>query len=109
VNTIKFVESRFRRWLVALQNHRVAAALMVEPFMEAAKTVARPLTPGAAGAVAPHYLSMGWFSMDSWTQRIRNHPPLPDRDSKGCRLGERAPQRVGADFAASHEASTRKS
>jgi NitT/TauT family transport system substrate-binding protein len=69
VNTIKFVEIPFSEMAVALQNHRVAAALMVEPFMEAAKAVARPLSPGAAGAVAPHYLSMGWFSMDNWTQK----------------------------------------
>jgi NitT/TauT family transport system substrate-binding protein len=68
VNSIKFVEIPFSEMSVALQNHRVAAALMVEPFMEAAKTVARPLQPGAAGAVAPHYLSMGWFAMDGWTK-----------------------------------------
>jgi ABC-type nitrate/sulfonate/bicarbonate transport system substrate-binding protein len=69
VSTIKFVEIPFSEMGVALQNHRVAAALMVEPFIEAAKPVARALVPGAAGAVAPHYLSMGWFSMDSWTQK----------------------------------------
>ena len=69
VSTIKFVEIPFSEMAVALQNHRVAAALMVEPFMEAAKSVARPLQPGAAGAVAPHYLSMGWFSMESWTRK----------------------------------------
>jgi NitT/TauT family transport system substrate-binding protein len=68
VKTIKFVEIPFSEMATALQNHRVAAALMVEPFIEAAKPIARSLG-GAAGAVAPRYLTMGWFASDSWSQK----------------------------------------
>jgi NitT/TauT family transport system substrate-binding protein len=68
VKTIKFAEIPFSEMAVALQNHRVAAALMVEPFIEAAKPVARVLG-GAAGAVAPRYLTMGWFATDGWAQK----------------------------------------
>jgi NitT/TauT family transport system substrate-binding protein len=68
VKTIKFVEIPFSEMSVALQNHRVAAALMVEPYYEAAKPFARVLG-NAQGAVAPKYLSMGWFATDGWSQK----------------------------------------
>jgi len=68
VKTIKFVEIPFSEMAVAMQNHRVAAALMVEPYIEAAKPVARVLG-GAAGAVGSRYLTMGWFSTDGWSQK----------------------------------------
>jgi NitT/TauT family transport system substrate-binding protein len=68
VKTIKFVEIPFSEMATALQNHRVAAALMVEPFYEAARPIARVLG-GASSAVAPKYLTMGWFATDGWSQK----------------------------------------
>jgi ABC-type nitrate/sulfonate/bicarbonate transport system substrate-binding protein len=50
----------------ALQQHRIAAALMTEPFASAAKPVARVLG-NAGAAVGDKYLVMGWFAPDAWT------------------------------------------
>jgi NitT/TauT family transport system substrate-binding protein len=66
LRTVKFIEIPFSEMGVALEQHRVAAALMTEPFASAAKSVAREL--GNAGeAVASKYLVMGWFAPDTWT------------------------------------------
>jgi NitT/TauT family transport system substrate-binding protein len=66
VRTVKFIELPFSEMATALQQHRVAAALMTEPFASAAKPVARVLG-NAGAAVGNKYLVMGWFAQDSWT------------------------------------------
>ena len=66
VRTIKFIEVPFSEMGTALQQHRVAAALMTEPFATAAKPVARVLG-NAGAAVGNKYLVMGWFAPDMWT------------------------------------------
>jgi NitT/TauT family transport system substrate-binding protein len=63
---VKFIELPFSEMGVALQEHRVAAALMTEPFASAALPVARVLG-NAGAAVASRYLVMGWFAPDSWS------------------------------------------
>jgi NitT/TauT family transport system substrate-binding protein len=64
--SVKFIELPFSEMGVALQEHRVAAALMTEPFASAALPVARVLG-NAGAAVASRYLVMGWFAPDSWS------------------------------------------
>ncbi len=49
----------------AVQAHRVAAALLNEPFLSAAKPIVRQLG-NAQSAIAPRFLIMGWFANDSW-------------------------------------------
>jgi NitT/TauT family transport system substrate-binding protein len=66
VRTVKFVEIPFSEMATALQQHRVAAALMTEPFATDAKAVARVLG-NAGAAVADKYLVMGWFASDTWS------------------------------------------
>jgi NitT/TauT family transport system substrate-binding protein len=66
VRTVKFIEIPFSEMATALQQHRVAAALMTEPFASAAKAVARVLG-NAGAAVADKYLVMGWFAQDTWS------------------------------------------
>jgi NitT/TauT family transport system substrate-binding protein len=66
VRSVKFIEVPFSEMGTALQQHRVAAALMTEPFASAAKPVARVLG-NAGAAVGDKYLVMGWFAPDAWT------------------------------------------
>jgi NitT/TauT family transport system substrate-binding protein len=58
LRTVKFIEIPFSEMGVALEQHRVAAALMTEPFASAAKSVARELG-NAGAAVASKYLTHG--------------------------------------------------
>ncbi len=67
LKTIKFIEIPFSEMAVAVQQHRVAAALLNEPFLEAAKPITRELG-NAQSAIAPRFLIMGWFGNESWIQ-----------------------------------------
>ena len=51
-----------------MQQHRVAAALLNEPFLEAAKPITRELG-NAQSAIAPKFLIMGWFGNETWIQK----------------------------------------
>jgi NitT/TauT family transport system substrate-binding protein len=68
VRTIKFVEMPFSEMAVALQQHRVAAAFITEPFLEAAKPIARILGY-TQESIAKKYYVMGWFSTDTWARQ----------------------------------------
>jgi NitT/TauT family transport system substrate-binding protein len=68
LKTIKFIEIPFSEMAVAVQQHRVSAALMNEPFLEAAKPVTRELG-NAQSAIAPKFLIMGWFANTSWIDK----------------------------------------
>jgi len=68
LKTIKFIEIPFSEMAVAVAQHRVAAALLNEPFLEAAKSSTRELG-NAQSAIAPRFLIMGWFGNDSWIQK----------------------------------------
>jgi NitT/TauT family transport system substrate-binding protein len=65
LKTIKYIEIPFSEMAVAVQQHRVAAALMNEPFLEAAKPIVREIG-NAQSAIAPKFLIMGWFANESW-------------------------------------------
>jgi NitT/TauT family transport system substrate-binding protein len=67
LKTIKFIEIPFSEMAVAVQQHRVAAALLNEPFLEAAKPITRELG-NAQSAIGPRFLIMGWFGNESWIQ-----------------------------------------
>jgi NitT/TauT family transport system substrate-binding protein len=68
LKTIKFIEIPFSEMAVAVQQHRVSAALLNEPFLEAAKPITRELG-NAQSAIAPRFLIMGWFGNESWIQK----------------------------------------
>jgi NitT/TauT family transport system substrate-binding protein len=70
LKTIKFIEIPFSEMAVAVQQHRVSAALLNEPFLEAAKPTTRELG-NAQSAIGPRFLIMGWFGNESW---IQNNP-----------------------------------
>jgi NitT/TauT family transport system substrate-binding protein len=68
LKTIKFIEIPFSEMAVAVAQHRVSAALLNEPFLEAAKSTTRELG-NAQSAIAPKFLIMGWFGNDQWIAR----------------------------------------
>jgi NitT/TauT family transport system substrate-binding protein len=68
LKTVKFIEIPFSEMAIAVQQHRVAAALLNEPFLEAAKPIARELG-NAQSAIAPKFLIMGWFANESWIDK----------------------------------------
>jgi NitT/TauT family transport system substrate-binding protein len=68
LKTIKYIEIPFSEMAAAVQQHRVAAALMNEPFLSAAKGIVRQLG-NAQGAIGPKFLIMGWFANDSWISK----------------------------------------
>jgi NitT/TauT family transport system substrate-binding protein len=73
--TVKFVEMPYSEMGVALDQGRVAAAGNTEPFITAAKDVAR-VVGNMNTAVAPRYLMAGWSSTDDWLQK---HPDTAKR------------------------------
>jgi NitT/TauT family transport system substrate-binding protein len=67
LKTIKFVEIPFPEMAGALQQHRIEAALMVEPLITAGAGEVRTFGD-AMGAIAPHFITTGWFASDAWLQ-----------------------------------------
>jgi NitT/TauT family transport system substrate-binding protein len=63
--TLKFLPLGFSEMLPALQQGRVDAVLTTEPFVEAAKTFARPMGNVFDG-IANRFLVLGFFSTDDW-------------------------------------------
>lgn len=68
LKTVKFIEIPFSEMAIAVQQHRVAAALLNEPFLEAAKPIVRELG-NAQSAIASKFLIMGWFANESWIEK----------------------------------------
>jgi NitT/TauT family transport system substrate-binding protein len=67
LKTIKFVEIPFPEMAGALQQHRIEAALMVEPLITAGAAEVRTFGD-AMGAISPHFITTGWFASDAWLQ-----------------------------------------
>ena len=67
LKTIKFVEVPFPEMAGALQQKRIAAALMVEPLITAGAADVKTFGD-AMGAIAPHFITTGWFASDAWLQ-----------------------------------------
>ena len=67
LKTIKFVEVPFPEMAGALQQHRIEAALMVEPLITAGAADVKTFGD-AMGAIAPHFITTGWFAGDAWLQ-----------------------------------------
>lgn len=70
VGSVHFIEFLMPAMPEALELGRVDAALLTEPFITAAKNVARPLA-NAYDAVAQKFITGGWVATDSWLQQ---HP-----------------------------------
>ncbi|HEY5349497.1 MAG TPA: ABC transporter substrate-binding protein [Candidatus Lustribacter sp.] len=75
LKTIKFVEVPFPAMAGALEQHRIEAALMVEPLITAGAAGVKPFGD-AMGAIAPHFITTGWFASDAWLQA---HPDVAAR------------------------------
>jgi NitT/TauT family transport system substrate-binding protein len=79
VKSIHFVEVPFPEMAAALQQHRIDAALMVEPLITAGKGLVQPFGD-AMGAIAPHFITTGWFASDAW---IAANPDVAARFVRG--------------------------
>lgn len=74
-NSAKFVELPLPEMAGALVQHRVDAAVMIEPFATAAGDVARPIgTPD--DSIAKRFLATGWLASDAW---LKAHPDVAQR------------------------------
>jgi NitT/TauT family transport system substrate-binding protein len=63
--TLKFIEIPEAQMGAALEQKRIAAAMLVEPFVSAAGDATRSLG-NALDGIAANYLILGWISTDSW-------------------------------------------
>ncbi|HVA27879.1 MAG TPA: ABC transporter substrate-binding protein [Candidatus Baltobacteraceae bacterium] len=63
--TLKFIEMPESQMAVALEQNRVAAAMMVEPFVSSASATTRSLGDALDG-VGTTFLLLGFISTDSW-------------------------------------------
>jgi NitT/TauT family transport system substrate-binding protein len=67
--TIKFVELPQTEAPVAIETHRIAAALIIHPQVDAALAGGKVRVLGDPyGALAPLYLISGWFAMTDWVK-----------------------------------------
>jgi len=69
-STVKWVELSFPGMAAAVTTHRVDAAMIAEPFLEAAKSQVKFVAP-VDDAIAPRFMSTGWIATDAW---IKAHP-----------------------------------
>jgi NitT/TauT family transport system substrate-binding protein len=69
-STIKWVELSFPEMAAAVAQHRVDAAMIAEPFLEASKPQVKFIAP-VDDAVAPRFMSTGWIATNDW---IKAHP-----------------------------------
>jgi NitT/TauT family transport system substrate-binding protein len=65
-NSVKYVEIPFPSMIAALQEGRVDAAQLVEPFASSAKDKGIILLSDSMPAIAPRFFVTGWFSKQSW-------------------------------------------
>jgi NitT/TauT family transport system substrate-binding protein len=75
LSSVKFVEIPFGTMPLALGEGRIAAAVLAYPFLGRAKDQIRVLG-NSEGALADHFLVMGWISTDAWLQK---NPDLAKR------------------------------
>jgi NitT/TauT family transport system substrate-binding protein len=75
--TVKFVEIPQAEAAPAVASHRIAAALMIHPQVDAALADGTVRSIGEPyAALAPLYLISGWFATTDW---VRAHPDLARR------------------------------
>jgi NitT/TauT family transport system substrate-binding protein len=72
VKSIRVVEVPFPEMAGALTQHRIDAALMIEPLITAHEGEVRKFGD-AMGAIAPAFISTAWFAGDAW---IAAHPDV---------------------------------
>jgi NitT/TauT family transport system substrate-binding protein len=70
VASVKWVELSFPEMAAAVAAHRVDAAMIAEPFLEAAKPLVKFVAP-VDDAIAPRFMSTGWIASNDW---IKKHP-----------------------------------
>lgn len=75
--TLQFVEVPMSAASVALEEHRIYAASVTEPFLDAAVASGKARGMGSAyAAISPHFLVSGWFATTDWTSK---HPDVAKR------------------------------
>ena len=67
-STVQFVEMPYAEMAPALQQGRITAACVTEPFLGATKAVGTEIG-NLSAAVGGQYMLAGWFGQDSWLQR----------------------------------------
>ena len=73
-NSVKLIDMPFPAMADALGQHRMDAALITQPYLEAAlETKKVRLVADVYAAIAPDFLLGGWIAMTSWVQA---HPAL---------------------------------
>jgi NitT/TauT family transport system substrate-binding protein len=78
--TLQFVEVPMSATGPALAEHRIYAASVTEPFLDAELAAGSVRSLGSAyGAISPHFLVAGWFATTSWQAA---HPDLVRRFSR---------------------------
>lgn len=64
-NAVQFVEIPYAEIVPALQQGRISAGLLTEPFLSNARAATTQLG-NLSEAVGGHYLLAGWFASDAW-------------------------------------------
>jgi NitT/TauT family transport system substrate-binding protein len=78
--TLQFVEVPMSATGPALAEHRIYAASVTEPFLDAELAGGAVRGMGSAyAAISPHFLIAGWFATTDWTSK---HPDLVRRFSR---------------------------
>ena len=70
VKSVKWVEMSFPEMGAAVATHRIDAAMIAEPFLEAAKPQVKFIAP-VDDAIAARFMSTGWIATNDW---IKAHP-----------------------------------
>jgi NitT/TauT family transport system substrate-binding protein len=73
--TVRFVEARISEMPSVLEQGRVDAAVLIEPFITTAKTTAREVA-NLSDTMGGPYIISGWVSGDDW---IRGNPDIVKR------------------------------
>ena len=66
--TVAFIEVPYAEMAVALQQGRIAAACVIEPYTTGAKSAAQAIG-NLKDAIAHRYLLAGWFATEPWLAR----------------------------------------
>ena len=91
-NTVKFIEVPLPQLPAALEQNRVDAAWLAEPFIKAAEPFARTFAT-CFDAVAPRWMLGAWFTTPAWERAPRRRRVVRQGDEQNGGLGECASAR----------------
>ena len=73
--SVKFIELPMPEMVAAMRDHRLDAAVLIEPFLTAAGDQIAPIA-AVDDSVAKRFMATGWFAGDAWLQA---HPDVAAR------------------------------